>query len=342
MRSPAPFLLLAVLAACSSAPPAPEAGGSRVFELRYAAILPPDLDPEAGPVRLWVPVPVDDGRQRVKLLERPAEASFGGPDMHGNRFSFVELAASPAAAEGEDGEQVEGPPEFQSRRRRFTWRWRVVRSVDHGGLETGPRRLEDEVRQGLYLRPNRLVPVSGMPARIAAEVSAGLQDPFAVARALYDRVLEDMEYSKHGEGWGQGSAEWACSEHYGNCTDFHAYFIAMARSLGIPARFQIGFPLPPERGEGTIPGYHCWAHFFVPGHGWIPVDISEADKHPGKAEFYFGHLDADRVAFSFGRDLILDPPQAGEPLNFFVYAYAEQGGRPLPGVGTEVSYRDLE
>jgi len=35
------------------------------------------------------------------------------------------------------------------------------------------------------------------------------------------------------------------------------------------------------------------------------------------------------VKFSVGRDIRLDPPQQGEPLNYFVYPYAEVDGKPL-------------
>ena len=56
---------------------------------------------------------------------------------------------------------------------------------------------------------------------------------------------------------------------------YHAYFIALTRAVGIPARFAIGVTIPADKSEGTIEGYHCWAEFFADGR-WIPVDISEA------------------------------------------------------------------
>ncbi|NIN98761.1 MAG: transglutaminase domain-containing protein, partial [Anaerolineae bacterium] len=64
-------------------------------------------------------------------------------------------------------------------------------------------------------------------------------------------------------------------------------------------------------------GYHCWAKFFLPGAGWVPVDISEADKHPSKVDYFFGTICENRVAFSVGRDILLTPPQQGERLNYF-------------------------
>ena len=88
---------------------------------------------------------------------------------------------------------------------------------------------------------------------------------------------------KYGSGWGVGDASRACDARTGNCSDFHAYFIALARAIGIPARLAIGAAIPSERHDGKIDGYHCWAEFFADGKWW-PVDISEADK------FQSGHL----------------------------------------------------
>ena len=112
----------------------------------------------------------------------------------------------------------------------------------------------------------------------------------------------------------------------------------MARSQAIPARFWIGFPISPEADEGEVGGYHCWADAFEAGRGWIPFDASEATKS-GRHEDYFGTLPSDRVVFTLGRDLMLEPAQDGEPLNFFIYAYAEKGGEALPTPPWSLRYR---
>ena len=47
---------------------------------------------------------------------------------------------------------------------------------------------------------------------------------------------------------------------------------------------------------------------------------------------YFGNLTFDRFAISVGRDLDLEPPQMGAPLNYFVYPYAEANGEKVGGM----------
>ena len=150
----------------------------------------------------------------------------------------------------------------------------------------------------------------------------------ARARALYDHVLARMKYDKSGEGWGRGDALYACDARAGNCTDFHAYFIALARAVGIPARFAIGVTIPADHDEGSIAGYHCWAEFCAEGK-WVPVDISEASKNPALADYYFGHHPANRFELTRGRDLLVDPAPASGPINFLVYPLLEVGGKPV-------------
>ena len=161
------------------------------------------------------------------------------------------------------------------------------------------------------------------------------------ARAIYDYTLATIKYDKSGEGWGRGDILYACDAKRGNCTDFHAVFIGFCRAAGIPARFEIGFPLPEKRGSGEISGYHCWAEFYLNGYGWVPVDVSEAWKRPEKREYFFGGNDENRVLFSIGRDIVLRPQQQSTPLNYFIYPYVEADGKPLTAVKKELYFKDL-
>jgi len=210
------------------------------------------------------------------------------------------------------------------------------------GPSRGPRLLRVSVKESReYLGPDKLVPVTGRLAGIAAEQVQGKTGTMEKARALYQYVFSTMRYDKTGTGWGRGDAEWACDSRRGNCTDFHSVFISMARSQHIPARFSIGFPLPANKNSGEIAGYHCWADFYDAQYGWVPVDISEAWKDKSKKDYFFGAHDVNRVQFSTGRDLELTPRQAGEPLNYFVYPYVEVEGKKFENVSNEFSFADI-
>ena len=180
-----------------------------------------------------------------------------------------------------------------------------------------------------FLEPDRLVPVTGKPVELLkGKKLAG--SSIDSAKTMYDVVNNHMKYSKEGEGWGRGDAVWACDSKFGNCTDFHSLFISMARANKIPAKFEMGFSIPTKETEGPIGGYHCWGWFLADGKGWIPVDISEANRHAEMKEYYFGNLTEDRLQFTTGRDIDLVPKQSSQPLNFFIYPHAEVDGQVWP------------
>jgi len=215
----------------------------------------------------------------------------------------------------------------------------VRREVWRGPSSSGDRQPEKLIaaQRALFLRPDTLVPTPGKPLELLATVKLQ-KDRLAMARQLSDLVDDHVAYKKEGTGWGRGDTNWVCDSRYGNCTDFHSLFMSLARSQGLPTRFEIGFSIPTDKQEGPIAGYHCWAWSYFDARGWFPVDISEADKHPELKDYYFGNLDADRVTFSIGRDIDLVPKAQHSPLNFFIFPHIEVGGKTVPAQNIEFQH----
>lgn len=301
---------------------------TRRFELRYVVRVP--LPPAGSKtLRLWIPLPRSNENQTIsglKIETALAYRRYRDPE-YGNEYLYLE--APPA--------KIQHPLEILVR---FLVERRELR-VALNPADDPPNTAVAKAELARFLQPDRLVPINGIIAQLSREQTRGVTDPLEKARKIYDYVTTTMRYDKSGTGWGRGDAVWACDSHHGNCTDFHSLFIGMARAAGIPARFEIGFPLPDDQHAGLIPGYHCWAQFYIQGIGWIPVDASEAWKHPDRHNYYFGGLDPSRVLFTRGRDIRLDPPQRGEPLNYFIYPYAETDGKPFAEVKGSYSFRDL-
>src|SRR5574341_1090611 len=67
-------------------------------------------------------------------------------------------------------------------------------------------------------------------------------------------------------------ASWVLKNRYGVCDEITSLFIAMLRSLNIPARFISGlaFTNSPDFASGW--GAHGWAEVYFPGVGWVPFD----------------------------------------------------------------------
>jgi transglutaminase-like putative cysteine protease len=302
----------------------------RNFEFTYVTRMP-GLPADAKISRIWIPLPQSDAYQAISELkiESPFLYATHRDSEYGNEYVYLEVPAAKATG------TAEVRVHFQVARQEHRVAVEGKPSVTNAGEGTKARG-EDLKR---FLEPDRRVPLAGTIAELSAQETRGIEDPMAKARAIYDYVIATMRYDKSGTGWGNGDAIWACTAKRGNCTDFHSLFIGMMRAAGIPARFEIGFPLPEEQHAGTISGYHCWAEFYLEGYGWIPVDASEAWKHPEKKNYFFGTHDDNRVQFTVGRDIRLDPAQRGEPLNYFIYPYAEVDGKAL-ALESKFSFQD--
>ncbi|MHC4751685.1 MAG: transglutaminase-like domain-containing protein [Planctomycetota bacterium] len=273
--------------------------GQDEFEFLYQATLPEISDT----ARMWIPLPATDTFQTVEVtsIEAPGKREILQEREHGNSVLFLML----------------GP---QDSGKTISIRYQIRR------LEKGVYPAETTA-PGRYLDPERLVPTDERFHTIAEKVVEGKKGDLVRARALYDHVIDRMRYMKFGTGWGKGDAVYACDVRTGNCTDFHSYFIALSRAIGIPARFAIGAAIPSERNEGGIDGYHCWAEFYTDGRWW-PVDISEGDKCSSLSTYYFGHHPANRIELSQGRDLVLEPGPVSGPINFLAYPVLEISGKP--------------
>jgi transglutaminase-like putative cysteine protease len=301
----------------------PEGEPSRSFHIRYAAEA--EELPVGKVLRLWIPLPSDDPHQTIRNLEidAPLKHTIETEPVYGNRMAYFE------------GEISEPNLKID-----------VEYDVDRYPYRTDHAKFERDGAGGVssvHLRPSTLCVVNDEVRTMAANLAEGQKGTLGKARAFYEHVSGEMTYGKPDNlPWGRGDTLYACDARVGNCTDFHSYFISLCLAENIPARFQIGLFGNYEKKPGEeykTGGYHCWAEFHVPGHGWVPVDISEADKDP-KAD-YFGYHTDNRVTLTTGRDLTLSPKQGGSPLNYFVHPYAEVDGKPFAGVKKQGYWRDI-
>ena len=278
---------------------------SRNFEFNYGGSVV-DQTPGAN-IKVWFPIPADGPFQKIELVaaKTPGKMQTNTGQQYGNKIGFFETTVP-------DSGKIQ-----------FSIQYRVTRMEAKKHSES----INDATRQK-FLSKNTLVPISGKPLELIKDTKLD-SNSFQAGHQLYDVVQQYMAYDKSKPGYGNGDVLWACNSKTGNCTDFHSLFISLARSQGLPAKFEIGFPLPSDKSEGKLKGYHCWAWFHASDTGWVPVDISEADKHPELEKYYFGKLTPDRITFSTGRDIRMSPPSTVKELNYFVYPHVEVAGKQI-------------
>jgi len=273
--------------------------GEDSFEFNYEVTLPNIEEP----AKIWIPVPQSDRFQTISLasIETPVEHQMLEEQSYGNTILYMELL-----------------PEHSGKK--------VALVYDVQRLEKNP--YEDNTSPTRYLDASLLMPVGDRFQVLADSIIGHRRNEGTImqSRALYDYIIDNMRYMKFGN-YGNGDSVYACDALSGNCTEFHALFISLARSAGIPSRFAVGASIPSDRDEGGIDGYHCWAEFYAEGKWW-PVDISEANKYTALATYYFGRHPANRIEFSRGRDLQVVPGPHSGPINFLAYPVMEIGKTP--------------
>jgi len=295
------FFLLAV--GCVKARPPgtvelPRRDVTLVFQVEVASI--PQGSKE---LTLWVPVPRDERVQVLRSVGSDSPNAEVVADLRGNPALRIVVDGPAAAASAQ-----------------VTVAISRVEERGAGELKSHPVGLIDFTKED---RPEQWL--ADGPNVVDARVRE-------IAADLYRDAAGDEEKARAAFEYGLAHTQ------RGDCADVHALFVGLLRAGGVPVRSRVGFPLPPGPGEGKVDGYRCWAEWWSKERGWLPVDLSEAWKHPEKREYLFGNLDADRVGVSLGSDVRF-PGQAGPALHDFVYPYAELDGVPAQ-VTTRVTWEE--
>lgn len=293
----------------------------RVYRVQQNVFL--DEVPEgAGTVRWWISIP--DNERHQDLLDITV-ASAPGPWRierdadRGNRFLYVEVEDPKAGS-------LQTVVEFTLRRSPVLV---VVDPAKISPITDEHRRIyAEELRQD---SPNMVV--TSEIRSMADAVCGEEKNPAIQAAKLLAHVAATADhYSKDASKphCGIGSALDCLTNSGGCCTDLHSLFIALARARGIPSRLEMGYRLNPKNeGKEYDPGYRCWVEYFLPGSGWVPADIVEADAPGGLGpERWFTGLTEWRLWLNEGREFQLRPGQAAGPVNTMIIGHAEIDGRP--------------
>jgi len=255
------FLLgsLLLLAAClKSAPVAAPVAAPTLFdhEGRYVYVVD-NITRDAsvaGPsaVRLWVSLPVDRPEQHVAIQEiDPMPTRFYDDPASGNKVAFWAIPDPPE----------KGRLTFSVRFHVFGWP--IPATVDATRV-TRADPASPEVQRYTISEP-WLEQSPEIAARAKAIVGTEA-NPYLQARLVFDAVVKDMTYD-YPSMQDRGVTR-AFAQQKGDCGEFSHVFIAMMRSLGVPARSVVC--------NWPDSGGHAWAEVFLPPYGWVPFDTSGA------------------------------------------------------------------
>ena len=127
----------------------------------------------------------------------------------------------------------------------------------------------------------------------ASLVAQGEDDLVELVYKLAYWVRNNVEYSLDTyTAEASEKASWVLDNRYGVCDEITSLFIAMCRSIGIPARYVSGVAYT-NYNDLNDWGPHAWAEVYFPGYGWIPYDVTYGQ---------FGYVDASHIALSYSED----------------------------------------
>lgn len=297
---------------------------------------------DAKNVKLWIPYPVSDENQIITDIKVEGNFSQSGvyrEGAYGNMALFAEW---------------NGP----SKERIATYKFKVKRKeVVRKDFPKKEMSFSQE-EFNAYLKATSAGPTTGKVKELARRITKGKRTNIAKSRAIYDWIVDNMHRDPNVKGCGLGEVERLLESKGGKCTDIHSVFVALARAAGVPAREIFGIRIPKGKEGDMTKSQHCWAEFHLPGYGWVvvdPADVRKAileqkltmEQAKPYREYYFGAVDENRIAFGTGRDVMLNPPQSGGPLNYFGYPYAEADGKVLNedlfgfNIGYKISFKEL-
>ncbi len=153
-------------------------------------------------------------------------------------------------------------------------------------------------------------------------------------------MVENTRRDPSVAGCGTGEVDRALAARSGKCADIGSVYVALARAVGVPAREIFGLRLGRPGETDISDGHHCWAEFYLPGTGWVPVDPADVLKEmqqrklplaqvAAERAYFFGAVDAYRIVLHRGGRGVTFAEGNRSKVSYFMYPYAEVDGRPL-------------
>lgn len=297
---------------------------------------------EAKIVRLWVPYPISDAYQTISDIELKGNFDYSAVYTE-NNYSVPIL-------------YIEWRRPKEKREANFSFKVKRKEAITKDfPKEEYPLSMKEHAK---FLSSHQSLPLSPKVRELALRITKDEKTVLGKAKAIYYWIINNMRRDPQVKGCGLGEVDKLLVSLGGKCADIHAVFVALARAAGVPAREIYGIRIPQGKKGEMTKAQHCWAEFYLPNYGWVvvdPADVLKAklEKNPSPEElerikeYFFGAVDESRIAFNVGRDLILNPPQKGEPLIYFMYPYVEADGVTLNedlfgfNLGYKITFKEI-
>lgn len=283
--------------------------------------------------KAWIPIPTFAEND----WQRPGQVTWTGN---------AKVAERVRDASGAEMLKVEWAADLQTPVIEVTTKVQTRNRSEKPGQGAAPPLSDDERKRNLAA--TALLPVTGLVKETADRIVKGKTKDVDKARALYEWVVENTFRNAKTKGCGVGDVSWMIKtgNFNGKCADLNALFVAMSRSVGVPARDLYGIRVVPSEfgfkslgaaSEIVTKAQHCRAEVWLTGSGWTPADPADVRKvvleEPptnlsmndlkvmAARKTLFGAWEGNWVAFNDAHDVRL-PGSNQDPLPFLMYPQA--------------------
>lgn len=266
------------------------------MDITFTLTVKPNVIPAGETIRCWLPYPQEIERQnQIRLWKSEPEKHLISPVNTPHRSVYMEKAAI------KDSATI------------FSVRFSYMAHSQY----FSPEKLENDLKpyntdSDLYKtytsQRNPHILFNEKISQKAKEIIGKEQNPIRKASLIYDWIDQNfpwagaLEYSII-----PNIPEYVMNMKHGDCGQVTLLYITMLRSLGIPARWQSGWMLHPNRVN-----LHDWGEIYFEGIGWVPIDMSFGNQDSKDSlirNFYKTGIDTYRLAINndYGRELY--PPK---------------------------------
>jgi len=236
-------------------------------------------------IRFWLALPMNHRGQQISISSiNPSPQEIIEDDINGNVIIFWDLTPSTKSLT-------------------FQYDFEVIATDIEFDIE--PHKIKpydtESEQYRYYTKSEPWIEISPEIRQKAYDIIQTETNPYLCAKLFYSWVIENMVYI-YPKVEDRG-AQKSFTRLSGDCGEFSFVFIALCRSIGIPAR-SVTAVWPTESG-------HAWAEFYVEPYGWLPVDttiaqvLNESLQHTIKSkslerDYLFGNLYPNRLIVFVG------------------------------------------
>lgn len=252
------------------------------MKVRYTLTVDSGAVPAGKMIRCWLPFPRKDVKrqQDVKLLATSEPNYLLSPDSCLHSSLYMEKPAERGAATVFSAEY-----EYTSYAAWYNLKPEDVKPYDTSSelyrTYTAERMPHIMFSSRIQTLARKLVGDETNPLLRVRKIFQWVNDHFPWASAREYSTIENIP-------------EYVLDNRHGDCGQVSLLFITLARSVGIPAKWQSGFMMHP--GGRSL---HDWAEVYFEGVGWVPVDqsfgVPNSYRNEDEHWFFSNGIDAYRM-----------------------------------------------